>query len=73
MMQYAPPHDAQAFAPLSLARRAHESHAQTGNRRPLPRFRSEQLFGNATEVVIEHAGEEYRLRWTRNDKLILNK
>lgn len=29
--------------------------------------------GNAKEVIIEHAGEEYRLRITRQQKLILTK
>jgi hemin uptake protein HemP len=38
-----------------------------------PRIRSAELFGKAREVVIEHAGEEYRLRLTRQDKLILTK
>lgn len=34
---------------------------------------SEDLFRNSTELIIEHRGEEYRLKLTRNDKLILNK
>lgn len=38
-----------------------------------PRVHSAELFGTAREVVIEHAGEEYRLRLTRQDKLILTK
>jgi hemin uptake protein HemP len=38
-----------------------------------PRFYSTELFGNAHEIVIEHAGEEYRLRLTRQGKLILTK
>lgn len=32
-----------------------------------------QLFGAAKVVVIEHKGERYELRLTRNDKLILTK
>ena len=54
-------------APLSL------------NRRPgllrhvLPRLRSQDLFRDSQELIIEHQGQEYRLRLTRNDKLILNK
>jgi hemin uptake protein HemP len=31
------------------------------------------LFGNCREVGIRHRGEVYRLRVTRNGKLILNK
>lgn len=38
-----------------------------------PRLYSAELFGTAREVVIEHAGEEYRLRLTRQGKLILTK
>jgi len=37
------------------------------------RLSSEALFGHASEVVIEHYGEEYRLRRTRNGRLILTK
>lgn len=37
------------------------------------RLRTEELFRHGRELVIEHRGEEYRLRLTRNDKLILNK
>ncbi len=37
------------------------------------RLRSEDLFRNGAELIIEHRGEEYRLKLTRNDKLILNK
>lgn len=35
--------------------------------------RSEQLFGDKKEIVIEHEGERYRLRITRRNKLILQK
>lgn len=34
---------------------------------------SEDLFQGGREVLIVHAGETYRLRLTRNGKLILNK
>jgi hemin uptake protein HemP len=37
------------------------------------RLNSAELFGTGREVVIEHAGEEYRLRLTRQGKLILTK
>lgn len=40
---------------------------------PKPRLRSEDLFRSGCELIIEHRGEEYRLKLTRNDKLILNK
>lgn len=34
---------------------------------------SQQLFAAQNEIVIEHLGEEYRLRITSNGKLILTK
>ncbi len=37
------------------------------------RVESNRLMSGARELVIEHAGQEYRLRVTRNDKLILTK
>lgn len=37
------------------------------------RWRSDRLLDGQREVVIEHAGQEYRLRRTMNDKLILTK
>ena len=41
-----------------------------GDRRTIA---SSELFGGQTEVLILHNGEEYRLRVTRQDKLILTK
>jgi hemin uptake protein HemP len=35
------------------------------------RITSRDLFGDAREIVIEHAGRVYRMRITQNDKLIL--
>jgi hemin uptake protein HemP len=37
------------------------------------RVSSRELFRGRRELVIEHQGQEYRLKLTRNDKLILNK
>lgn len=34
---------------------------------------TELLFGGAKEIAIRHQGHTYRLRITRNDKLILTK
>lgn len=36
-------------------------------------WNSESLFRGAREIIIEHAGQTYRLRQTRYGKLILNK
>jgi len=46
-------------------------HAEPASR--LPIGRSEQLFGVAREIIIQHGDEEYRLRMTRARKLILTK
>jgi hemin uptake protein HemP len=54
---------------LTLARRPLTPPAPT----PAPRLRSTDLLRGGHELVIEHQGQEYRLRLTRNDKLILNK
>jgi hemin uptake protein HemP len=43
--------------------------AETRNKR----IDSSRLLAGSREVVIDHAGQEYRLRLTRNDKLILTK
>jgi hemin uptake protein HemP len=39
----------------------------------LSRWSSTMLFAGAREIIIEHAGVEYRLRLTSQDKLILTK
>ncbi len=40
---------------------------------PAPQYSSEQLFQGHRELLILHCGETYRLKLTRNGKLILNK
>jgi len=37
------------------------------------RYQSQALFCGQQEILIEHAGHSYRLRITRQDKLILTK
>lgn len=39
----------------------------------LPTLQSNHLFALTKEVLIKHEGEEYRLRLTRNNRLILTK
>ena len=39
----------------------------------LKRLRSEELIGPAREILIRHGGFDYRLRITRQGKLILTK
>jgi hemin uptake protein HemP len=41
--------------------------------RELKRLSSEELIGPAREMLIRHAGFDYRLRITRQGKLILTK
>lgn len=38
---------------------------------PVPRVHSRELLCDGAQLVIEHAGREYRLRVTSNGKLIL--
>lgn len=38
---------------------------------PVPRVRSNELLNDGMQLIIEHAGREYRLRVTSNGKLIL--
>jgi hemin uptake protein HemP len=42
-------------------------------RAELPTLESARLFSVGREVRIRHCGEEYRLRLTSNNKLILTK
>ncbi len=42
-------------------------------RPPAAAVRSEDLFGGTRELIIRHGREEYRLRITRANKLILTK
>ncbi|MEX0724890.1 MAG: hemin uptake protein HemP [Planctomycetaceae bacterium] len=39
----------------------------------LPRIRFEEISGGHSEVQVEFRGQVYRLRVTKNGKLILNK
>lgn len=50
--------------------RSAASAESTGTRK---RVDSRELFGSVREVVIDHVGEEYRLRITNQGKLILTK
>ena len=54
-------------APFNLFTR-HTEAAQS-----LPMLYSNNLFALGREIRIMHAGEEYRLRLTRNNRLILTK
>lgn len=46
---------------------------RTENTHSLPMLHSNNLFALGREIRIMHAGEEYRLRLTRNNRLILTK
>jgi hemin uptake protein HemP len=57
----------------TTARRAsHRPDADAGRNR-IRTLTSRELFGRETEIGIEHEGSLYRLRITRQGKLILNK
>jgi hemin uptake protein HemP len=47
--------------------------ASLGGPPQVRRVESATLFGRGHEVVIVHRGQEYRLRITKSDKLILTK
>ena len=51
------------------------SHANTGtsNMEQTPRVYSAELLGRGRELRILHRGEEYRLRLTSTNKLLLTK
>lgn len=49
-----------------------ESRADASPPEP-PRYESQELFRGSKIVVIQHAGETYRLLLTRNNRLILQK
>lgn len=51
-----------------------ETSKPASSRQPVPApVRLEELLRGRTELLIEHAGAIYRLRLTRNGKLILTK
>ena len=53
---------------------ANHREADAANKRTGPiTLKSEDLFQDCREVLIEHGNETYRLRLTRSGKLILNK
>ena len=43
------------------------------NQKSIKLYNSPELFGNKNEIMICHKGDIYRVRITRNDKLIMNK
>ncbi len=50
------------------------NHHPADNRQPVPpHLSTDKLFNGARELIIEHTGEEYRLRITSKGKLILTK
>ena len=63
----------QDITPPSRPQGMVEVSAITGSQPVRQRLHSAELFGAVREIVIEHAGEEYRLRLTRQGKLILTK
>jgi hemin uptake protein HemP len=61
-----PPQSGHGEAPRAAARRARPEESP-------PRLSSQDLFGAARRVIIEHDGREYLLLITRQGKLILNR
>ena len=52
---------------------SNEQHPLTETTETRPRINSEKILAGATTVEIEHAGQRYLLRVTRENKLILTK
>ena len=52
---------------------AQSADALSSNAPGVPTYRYADLSQSSNEVLIEHDGQMYRLRMTRNGKLILNK
>lgn len=63
-----PSHDPPTSATASPSDRGRSA----GQRDPV-RIDSRDLLAGGREFLIDHAGQAYRLRLTRNDKLILTK
>ena len=62
------------FTPSSLSADATCSPSPSHPATPYPpHVDSRRLLGGGRELVIEHAGQHYHLRLTRNDRLILTK
>jgi hemin uptake protein HemP len=64
--------DSTSPTPLGHANDAESDRMPIDRLRP-PRVDSARLLAGSRELVIDHAGQEYRLRLTRNGKLILTK
>ncbi|TAH47183.1 MAG: hemin uptake protein HemP [Gammaproteobacteria bacterium] len=52
---------------------SHRSPAHCAAKSVIPRIESERLLQGGRDLLIDHAGQQYRLHLTRNDKLILTK
>jgi hemin uptake protein HemP len=46
---------------------------KTAGAQPLPRLDVREVMKDSREVILVHRGQDYRLRITSNDKLILTK
>lgn len=59
--------------PLRVVPNAAAAEATASPAKSIRRIASQALLDGSRELVIEHQGNEYHLRLTRNDKLILTK
>ena len=60
-------------APMNTLPKPVEPHPSAATPPVRPRIDSEKLLGGAPAVEIDHAGQRYLLRVTRENKLILTK
>lgn len=62
-----------AMGGVDLNEKNNAESSRVPSRRPIRHIKSETLFEGQVEVIIDHREEEYRLRLTKSDKLILTK
>jgi|GEM_PF-435862 len=62
-----------AIPDMLTSPRSTDAAAPEKHRDPPGIIPTDRLFGDSQEILISHNGEHYRLRITKNDKLILTK
>lgn len=66
-------HSLVAKTPISTQATLSSVNVTLNNKAGVPTVDSAALFGGERELLIQHGSERYRLRRTRNGKLILTK
>jgi hemin uptake protein HemP len=61
------------FMMVELEKKDGDRNAPLPSDEPFPKYDTATLFAGRREIVIRHAGAEYRMKITKQGKLILNK